>query len=95
LISSFVASHCLCSSSTTFIILVFFQVFCAHFTTETRVKTIPTNNQINMKFHHHVNDIVEVALLDILIAFLIDKNAVIIMNNDKKLTSESFSLHPK
>jgi hypothetical protein len=48
-----------------------------------------------MKFHHHVNDIVEVALLDILIAFLIDKNAVIIMNNDKKLTSESFSLHPK
>ena len=38
---------------------------------------------------------VEVALLDILMAFLIDKNAVIITNNDKKLTNESFSLHPK
>ena len=89
------ASPCLCSSSTTFIILVFFQVFCAHFITETSVKIIPINNQINMKFHHHVNDMVEVALLDMLIAFLIDKNTVIITNNDKKLINESFSLHPK
>jgi hypothetical protein len=42
-----------------------------------------------------VKDIVDVALDAMLTVFFIDKNAVIIINRNKKFINESFSFQPK
>ncbi|OQB40170.1 MAG: hypothetical protein BWY04_01430 [candidate division CPR1 bacterium ADurb.Bin160] len=85
----------LCSSSTILIILVFLPVSCAIFTTDIRLNINHINNRICINFPAPDTITLEVTQEETWIVSVMAKKDVVIINKNKKLIKESFSLAPK